>query len=310
VRVPRAGALEVEFSEPMNERLTGPAVLLAPFVPASKFEWKGRVFRYVLAESLRADQTYLLVVGAAARDVRGNALPGARHSLFSTGDSIPAGVIAGDITARGHPAREVMVWAYRDDLGHAPDSTARDFDALGIVHADGRFRLLGLPVPSSWRLFAFHDANRTQTFEPGTDHLTPLADPVPLTREAPRADSVHLASFDPLAPAIARGEIVDPDSLARLPLRLVVEGVEPPPGETRRWDNPVVSGPFQIPLPPGRYRAWLYRDLDRSGTPDAGEARGDIVPFEVEAGEERTGLRLVAPAAARADTTAPGGSGP
>jgi len=60
---------------------------------------------------------------------------------------------------------------------------------------------MGLPVPSRWRLFAFHDANLTLSFEPGVDHLTPLDSTVVLTDTAAVAEDVGLLSLDPAAPA-------------------------------------------------------------------------------------------------------------
>ncbi len=305
VRVPRAGALELEFTEPMNERQTSGAVLIAPYARASKFEWKGKIFRYVLADSLRADQTYLLYVGAGARDVRGNGMPAARTVLFTTGDSLPRGVIEGRVEGRGHSAAGVFVWGYRADLGHAPDSTARDFDGLAVAEASGRFALRGLPIPSAWRLYAFHDVNGTQTFEPGTDHLTAQDTLFMLTPESPRADSARVVSLDPIAPGLVQGRIVDPDSLARRPLRLVVEQVVATEGAAKRWENPVVSGPFQISLDPGRYRIWLYRDDNRNARPDPGEARSEPIEFEIAPAEEWSDLEVVAPRGSGGETGGP-----
>ena len=58
---------------------------------------------------------------------------------------IPPGVLEGRIEARGFDVAGTYLWCYRD--GRAPDSTARDFDALGLADAQGRFRIPGLPVP-------------------------------------------------------------------------------------------------------------------------------------------------------------------
>lgn len=298
--VARTGALEVEFSASMNERTTSNAVLVAPYAAASKFEWKGRVFRYVLSDTLAANQTYALIVGRNARDIRNNSLPGPRTAHFTTGAVFPPGRIGGRIQAKGHGTEQVYVWAYREDLAHAPDSTARDFDALAIAAREGEFELLGLPVPSSWRLYAFHDVNRTLTFEPGTDHLTRAESLVVLTPERPAADSVLVTSLDPLAPAVVQGTVADPDTAARRTLRLVVEQIEDTTATGQRWENPVVHGPFQLSLEPGLYRFWIYVDANRNRNWDRGEARTPDTEVRVAPAEERSDLELVAPPPAAA----------
>lgn len=305
-QVARTGALEVEFSETMNERTTSNAILLAPYAAAAKFEWKGKVFRYVLSDTLAADQTYTLLVGRNALDIRNNSLPGPRTAHFTTGSGFPPGRIGGRVEAKGHGPEQVYVWGYREDLGHAPDSTARDFDALALAGRDGAYELPGLPVPSSWRLYAFHDVNRTLTFEPGTDHLTRAESLVVLRPERPVADSVVVASLDPSAPAVVQGTVTDPDTAARRPLRLVVEQLVDTVATGQRWENPVAHGPFQLSLDPGLYRFWIYVDENRNRNWDREEPRTPDTEVRVAPAEERKGLELAAPPS----RSAPPGSTP
>jgi hypothetical protein len=289
-----SGTLEVEFSESMNQRVTSDWIFLAPYAKPRKVSWKGKVFRYELAESLRANTTYALVIERGARDQRGNLIPAGMVSHFTTADSFPPGRLGGHVEGRGHSTRDVYVWGYREDLGHYPDSTARDFDALAITRREGKFSLKGLDVPSVWRLFAFHDVNRNLTFEPGTDHLTEFPRLVALSPDSAQIDTLRLISIDPLAPGTLEGVIVD-SLVTGVQIGLRVE-ITPRSGGKEVMEVPVTGGNFTLPISTGKYRLWLFLDIDRSGTFDeASEATSEILEGEISPGETVSGLRLVAP---------------
>src|SRR5262249_31817879 len=156
--------LSVEFSEGMDPRTASLAVELAPRVEIKQRRWSGRKLTLVLQDSLKADQTYTLFVGADARDRHGNALVEGRTIPFSTAAKFPAGVIEGEVEAVGFGVPGTFLWCYPE--GHSPDSTARDFDAVGLASADGAFSVTGLHVPGRYRVWAFADLNRNHSFEP------------------------------------------------------------------------------------------------------------------------------------------------
>jgi hypothetical protein len=306
--ISRRPVLSVTFSETMDERTTNDRLLLSPHVRTGRVHWRGKTAEIALADSLAAGRTYTLLVGGRATDARGNNLGRPRVSHFTTADSFPPGTIAGRIEAVGHPPSNLYVWAYRADLGHAPDSTARDHDALAQTDREGRYALPPLEVPSRWRLYAFHDANATLTFEPGIDHLTGHPEEIVLLFTAPRADSVRLRSVDPAAPAEVRGTIADTTGLGGKPLRLVAEsdtaaatgqapgapaGLGGPP---RRSDIAITPPEFVLELAVGRYRLRLYLDRNRNRRLDEGEPVGVAQTVEVRAGDRIAGISLAPPA--------------
>lgn len=303
VEVPRTTVFEVAFSEPMRWGDAERWFLTGPYVPARRVSGRDRVLRFEPAESLRAGQAYTLIVGAGAADERGNPVAGPRAIPFTTGGALPPGRIRGRIEARGHRATGVFVWAYREDLGHAPDSTARDFDALGVGDREGEYDLMGLPVPSRWRLLAFHDANLTLSFEPGVDHLTPLDSTVVLTDSAAVAEDVGLLSLDPAAPATVTGTVADTLAPSGAALRVLAEQIEILTGEPMKaGGQPAVGsvavqdGAFNVSLPAGRYRLRCYLDLNRNGRHDAQtEPVSEALDIKVRPGDQVTGLLLVAP---------------
>lgn len=257
--VPVATTLSVTFSEPMEPRSTADAVSLAPRVEIKKRQWSGRTLRLVLDQPLEPNHTYTLYVGGTARDRHNNALGTGSTVVFSTADTFPAGRIAGEIEAHGLSDAGVALWCYRD--GHEPDSTARDFDAIGISDGDGRFRIDGLAVPGSYRLWAFADQNNNRSLEPLTDIFTAVDTVFHLTPQQPVANDVRIGIVNPRAPGTVKGAVLDslPDSLG---VRVVA--VSERDSMRRVTEDVDAEGHFEIELEPGSWWIRLYRDLDRS----------------------------------------------
>jgi hypothetical protein len=259
-RVPLDARLSITFSKGMEPNASGDAVSLAPRIGFRQRRWSGRTLTVVLEERLRADQTYTLFVGPSARDRHGNNLLLGRAIVFSTADSFPPGVIEGRIVARGFAVEGTYLWCYRG--ARAPDSTARDFDALGLAGDQGLFRILGLPVPGSYRLWAFGDLNRNRSFEPDKDVLAPADTTIELTPERPVARDLMLRAVNPRAPGHVRGIVSDPtgDTLGVLRVIAVAED-----DSTRRvLLDADAKGTFDLELASGNWLVRAWRDLDRN----------------------------------------------
>ena len=250
--------LSVTFSEGMEPRSTGEAVSLAPRVDVRQRRWNGRELTLLLEGPMRANQTYTLFVGPSARDRHGNALSSGRTVVFSTADSFPPGVLEGRIEARGFDVAGTYLWCYRD--GRSPDSTARDFDALGLADAQGFFRIPGLPVPGSYRLWAFADLNHNRSFEPEKDVLAPVDTTLELTAAHAVARDLTVRVVDPRAPAHLRGIVVDPTGDTLGVFRVIAIAEE---DSTRRvLAEPDGKGAFDLKLEPGKWQVRAWRDED------------------------------------------------
>lgn len=290
-RVPLDATLSITFSEGMEPKGTADAVALAPRIEIRQRRWSGRTLSLVLAEPLRAAHTYTMFLGSGARDEHGNNLESGRTVVFSTADTFPPGRIEGEIEARGFPAAGTTLWCYDASGGQVPDSTARDFDSIGLADRLGHFSVSGLGVPGRYRMWAFADLNANRSFEPATDVLAPVDTVFELSREQPVARGVIVHVVHPRAPGRVRGAVLDSlaDSLGVL--RILVVG---PPDTTRALSFDVDGeGQFDFQLAPGTYQLRAYRDLDRSHTwqPDR-EPASDLEPVAVPPAGDVLEVRL------------------
>jgi len=289
-RVPLDAQLSVTFSEGMEPRSTGEAVSLAPRVDIRQRRWNGRELTLLLEEPLRVSQTYTLFVGSSARDRHGNSMTSGFTVVFSTADSFPPGLVEGRIEARGFDVAGTYLWCYRD--GRAPDSTARDFDALGLADAQGRFCIPGLPVPGSYRLWAFADLNRNRSFEPDKDVLAPVDTTLELTATHAVVRDLTVRVVDPRAPGHVRGIVTDPTGDTLGVFRVIAIGEE---DSTRRvFAEPDDKGTFDLKLEPGKWRVRAWRDADgnRAWRMDA-EPASEVMYCQLAPAQEINDMRLV-----------------
>lgn len=259
--VPRDGEIHITFSEGMEPRSTADAVSLAPPVGIRQRKWSGRTLVLELADTLAADRAYTVVVAPTARDRHGNLLVGGGAFVFTTGAQMPPGAIEGSLESVGFLAEGTYLWCY-DAAGRGPDSTARDFDALGLVRSDGRFRVLGLPVPGSYRLWVFADLNGNRSFEPPVDVLVPVDTTLTLTADAPRVTGLRLKVTNPRATGRVRGTVTDTLGIAQGDLLI---SATPASDSTQvTIVQPVARGAYEFSLTPDYYRIQAFRDLDRN----------------------------------------------
>jgi hypothetical protein len=124
-----AAPIRLSFSEPMDRLSVQTNLLVAPGVRSGIFSWDGgRSVTFRPERPLAPDRAHVVLLGAAVRDARGNALERPVVAHFTTGPAFAPGVIEGRVEGRGVQPDGVFVWAYREE--RAPDSTALDMDAL------------------------------------------------------------------------------------------------------------------------------------------------------------------------------------
>jgi hypothetical protein len=289
--------IRLTFSEPMDRASVEGGLLVAPGVRSGRFAWEGgRTLSFRPDRPLAADRTYVVLLAAGARDVRGNVLNRPFVAHFSTAAAFAPGTIEGRVEGRGLTPDGVFVWAYRADLGREPDSTSLDMDALAQARGGGLFRLAGLAVPGTYRLWAFVDRNRNRTFEPAADLLLRSDSLVALSSALASAREVRLVALDPEALARVEGAVVDSLSPGIAALRVEIRGV-PASGEAadRAPVNviDVRQGQFVASLRAGRWRLVAWRDLDDDRVLAASEPQSPAIEVDLEAAGVSSGHVLV-----------------
>ena len=281
--VDRSGTLTLEFSEGMDPRSTSLAVEIAPAVEVKSRRWSGRRLTLVLKDSLQADKVYTLFVGTDARDLHGNTLRSGRAVPFTTALEFPAGLIAGGVLATGFAAPGTYLWCYPE--GKQPDSTARDFEAVGLAGDEGVFRIAGLHVPGRYRLWAFADLNHNHSFEPERDLLVPAETTLVLSAGRPAATGLKLRVVNPRAPGHVKGAVLDSLQDPRGLLRLIVSSGSD--SSRRLLYDLDPGGAYDFAWDPGVYRVRAFRDTDRNKIwkrdeePGSDEIEVHVLPGEV-----------------------------
>jgi len=291
-RVPRDARISITFSEGMEPRSTNESVSLAPPVEILRQRWSGRTLTLELAQPLAPSHTYTLIIGGQAHDRHGNAFGAGATVVFSTADTFPAGVIAGRVDARGFEARGTSLWCYDVGRGHAPDSTARDFDAIGFADAKGSFRVGGLTVPGRYRLWAFADLDGNRSYEPSRDILDPVDTTFALDPGHPHVEGLTLRVINPRAPARVKGAVLDTlgDTEGVVRVFAVSEA-----DTTKRIVTDVENeGGFHLELEPGLWWLRAYRDRDKNRLWNRGEEpASEVLGIRVQPADDIKDVVLV-----------------
>jgi hypothetical protein len=255
----------------MEPRSTMESVAIAPVVPIKQRRLSGRTLTLAFEEPLDSARTYTLFVSGTARDRHGNEYGGGATVVFSTAATFPPGSIAGEVKGKGFSEEGCYLWCYDATTGRVPDTTARDFDALGIADEEGRFEIVGLDVPGRYRLWAFADLNGNRSFEDRSDILAAIDTTFELSTERPRAEGFTLNVLNPRAPGVVKGTVVDSlaDSTGVLTIvaRFASDTTKVKTAEAAK------DGTFELRLDPGTWLVYAYRDLQPNGRWDAGRER-------------------------------------
>jgi hypothetical protein len=283
--------IKLTFSESMEPRSTGESVSLAPRVAIAQRKWSGRSLTLVLAEPLDSAQTYTVYVSGTARDSHGNPMGTGASVVFTTGANFPRGRIAGEVESRGFTTPSVYLWCYDAGRKNVPDSTARDFDAIGITDEHDEFRIDGLAVPGSYRLWAFADLNGNRSFEPDADVLFPIDTTFALTDGRPVVQNVKLVVVNVRAPGRLKGAVIDSVADSTGVTRVLAVAVK---DTTKRALADVdAKGAFSLELERGAWVLRAFRDTNRDAVWQAERERAsDPLTVQVDPAGDLVNLRL------------------
>lgn len=154
----RLSVINVEFSEPIEESSIANNIFISPPLDF-KAEWDSYTRLTInLNDSLKNNQTYVVVLGAKIKDIRGNQLAGSYQLAFSTGNKIDKGKISGKVYGL---KRNQVVSIFGFALNGVMDTLRFDKNKPDYVSQTGNkgtFRLNYLRM-GKYRVFAVEDQN-------------------------------------------------------------------------------------------------------------------------------------------------------
>jgi hypothetical protein len=209
---------------------------------------------------------------------------------------MPAGRLEGTLDARGFAVLDTYLWCYDQSSGtRAPDSTARDFDALGLADADGHFRVVGLPVPGRYRLWTFADLNANRSYEPASDILAPVDTTLELTPARPALTGLTLRVVNPRAPGRIDGTVLDSSGVTAG--ERLIQALCASDSTLRPRVEPAERDTFKLSLPAGIWRLRAFRDLDkdRRWKPETEPASAEATVPVTAAGEAHDVVLVLRP---------------
>ncbi|MDZ7370164.1 MAG: Ig-like domain-containing protein [candidate division KSB1 bacterium] len=168
--VSRTTKVQILFSEPVVPFTVEKALFITPFVgDRIKLKWRGdRQLTIQFSDSLLPNRTYVVTIGAGAKDRRNNMMKESFTLAFSTGEHLDRGQISGRLY--GTDLGGAQVWAY--DLSLTPDPDPSRHTPLYATQTgeEGLFRLSYMAF-GRYRLFAVKDRNLNNRYDPEFDQI-------------------------------------------------------------------------------------------------------------------------------------------
>ncbi|RPI01797.1 MAG: hypothetical protein EHM72_05655 [Calditrichaeota bacterium] len=200
----------IEFSEPVIPRTAEESIFITPFSGDNlRFKWRhDRQLSISFADSLLALRTYVITIGAGAKDRRNNMMKNSFRLAFSTGPTLDSGKIEGRIF--GEKVEGAQVWAY--DLSQNAFPNPAELFPLYVtqVGKDGIYMLTNMAL-GTYRLFAVLDQNVNNLYDPNFDWLGITHRDIPLdsTNLSAAPLNFRLALRDTLAPRLESARAPD-----------------------------------------------------------------------------------------------------
>lgn len=160
---------EMKFSEYVDKRSVQEAIFISPPLTKSlKYDWSGRTLIAYFRDTLKANTTYTITIGAGVEDLNNrNKMAEPFSFAFSTGAKLDSGKISGRIY--DDDPSGTMVFAYLKK-GDEIDPASQKPDYVSQVGKNGKYTLVGLSE-GEYNVFAFRDRLRDLLFQMNEDEF-------------------------------------------------------------------------------------------------------------------------------------------
>ena len=176
VSVPLDLPLSFTFSEGMNKSSVQDWLLVAPWPGKMDWSWEGTRVLVGPVAGWSPGETYTVLLMTQAADRRRNSMDHPVALVFSTGDTLPLGALAGEVHTRSLPSQGQLVALFRSsETDPAPGEEAfvpppvRNALRLAQTDKEGAFRLTHVPGRGPYLLGALHDASGNRAFDAEED---------------------------------------------------------------------------------------------------------------------------------------------
>jgi hypothetical protein len=158
----------LRFDKYMSEQDVDNAIYFPPYnLKEMELDWSGKDLTITLHKPLDKNRTYILTVGADAKDLRGNNFAGAINIVFSTGAVIDTGTISGKVFSDKLQPYTIAAYPITQDIDTLDPS--RNLPKYVTQSDDsGHYVMEGL-ANGKYRLICFDDQLRTFTYAPQID---------------------------------------------------------------------------------------------------------------------------------------------
>jgi hypothetical protein len=170
VAVEPASRIMIEFSERMKKRTVETGVVVSPPCRWKKRYWEKQTYVLIPEADLVAGTTYLVSVSNKVEDAHGVGMKSTFVAGFSTGDSIDAGIVRGEVRWKNVTVEAAVVELFRSE---AVD-TVMGFPStrplyLTLSGSGGLYEIPFVNTELTYRALAFLDKNSNTEYDDGED---------------------------------------------------------------------------------------------------------------------------------------------
>ncbi|MCK4547323.1 MAG: Ig-like domain-containing protein [Candidatus Eisenbacteria sp.] len=284
---PVTGSIRLVFSEKLDKRSLEKGLWVNPRIRGGRPSCSGAVVTLAPLDSLYADTTYVVTLGAAVQDRRSNRIGIPVAIGFSTGPNLDESALVGRVLRSGKSVAGAGVLLYVWKDGREADPEVDVPYRQTETDPDGNFVLPFLrPVSRGYELFAFLDQNRTGAFEEG-DPSGFYPEPVSVAAFPDTIGGIEIEVWDSRKTGLVMGCVLgdwDPE------FPVWVEASVPGDSTVARSTRISRPGPFRMGgVPAGKYFLSVFQDMNGDGQwdtiEDLPEPRVTVADtLEVEAG--------------------------
>jgi hypothetical protein len=170
VGVDPAGPISVQFSERMKKRTVETGIIINPPCRWKKRYWDKNTYVMVPEAGLRTNTTYLVSASNKITDAHGVAMTSTFVAGFSTGDSIDAGVISGEILWKRMTVEAAVVVLFdRAAIDSAEGWPVAEPLYLTLSGPKGAYEIPFVNTAVHYKVLAFLDKNMDSVRDEGEE---------------------------------------------------------------------------------------------------------------------------------------------